>query len=148
MEIQTVGKVVVAAKIESVEDLYAVEKGRLAADRVRTVEVDDALVDTRATMISLPKDLVERLGLRRVRTRTAKTPAGIVAFGIYEPVRLTVQERDCIVEVAELPNGCPVLIGQIPLEHMDWVVDLKNRRLVPNPEHKRGELADEFGWGA
>jgi len=28
---------------------------------------------------------------------------------------------------------------------MDWVVDLKNRRLIPNPEHKHGELADEFG---
>jgi len=144
MEIQTVGKVVVAAKIESVEDLYAVEKGRLAADRVRTVEVDDALVDTRATMISLPKDLVERLGLRRVRTRTAKTPAGIVAFGIYEPVRLTVQERDCIVEVAELPNGCPVLIGQIPLELLDFVVDPIGQRLIGNPAHDGKHMIDLF----
>lgn len=33
------------------------------------------------------------------------------------------------------------------LEYMDWVVDLRNMRLIPNPEHRRGELADEFGTG-
>jgi predicted aspartyl protease len=142
MEIQTVGKVLVAAKIESLEDLYDVENGRLAADKVRTVHVDDALVDTGATLVSLPKTLIERLGLRRLRTRTAQTAAGVFAFGIYEPVRLTVQERDCIVEVAELPNGCPVLIGQVPLELLDFVVDPIGQRLIGNPAHGGKHMFD------
>ena len=44
---------------------------------------------------------------------------------IYGTVRLTVQGRDCPTDVTELPDDCPVLIGQIPLELLDFVVDLK-----------------------
>lgn len=31
-------------------------------------------------------------------TRTARTSAGTVSFGIYEPFRLTIQGRDCAIE--------------------------------------------------
>ena len=27
------------------------------------------------------------------------------------------------------------MVGQVPLELMDWVVDPKGRRLIGNPEH-------------
>jgi hypothetical protein len=30
------------------------------------------------------------------------------------------------------------------LEDLDWVVDCRNQKLIPNPEHKHGELSDEF----
>ena len=43
------GRVVVSAIIESLEDLYRVQRGELAAAQVRRVEVTDALVDTGAT---------------------------------------------------------------------------------------------------
>jgi hypothetical protein len=39
------------------------------------------------------------------------------------------------VDVIEIPEGNPVLIGQIPLEMMDWVVDLRSRKLIGNPAH-------------
>ncbi len=29
----------------------------------------------------------------------------------------------------------PVLIGQLPLEHLDFVVDLRSRSLIGNPAH-------------
>jgi hypothetical protein len=35
----------------------------------------------------------------------------------------------------EVPDGVPVLIGQIPLEALDLVVDLRGRRLIGNPAH-------------
>ena len=92
MEILTMGKVVVAAKIENLADLTKLEEGILAPEQVRSVEVPNALVDTGATYISLPKRLIAQLGLTKRRSRTAKTTAGIVSFGIYSPVRLTVQE--------------------------------------------------------
>jgi hypothetical protein len=38
----------------------------------------------------------------------------------------------------------PNIVGQIPLEDLDWVVDCRNQKLIPNPEHKHGELSDEF----
>lgn len=135
MENMTMGKVLVAAKVENLADLMKVRDGGLSAGEVRCLELTNALVDTGATMLSLPRRLIQRLGLQRHRTRTAKTSAGPAEFGIYEPVRLTVQQRDCVIEVAELPDDCPTLIGQIPLEMLDFVVDPIGQRLIGNPEH-------------
>lgn len=44
----------------------------------------------------------------------------------------------------EVPDALPNIVGRIPLEDLDWVVDCRNQKLIPNAEHKNGELADEF----
>ncbi len=104
MEILTMGKVVVSARIENLQDAYDAEKGILPAGEVRFVEVADALVDTGATMLSIPRRLMAQLGLKRSRSRTARTPAGIVSFDIYGAVRLTVLGRDCITGSGRNPR--------------------------------------------
>src|SRR4051812_43759310 len=116
METDTMGRVTVAAKIENIGDLYMVEKGLLPADQVRLVEVSDALVETGATGLSMPTKLVQQLGLIPFRTRMARTSVGLATLQVYGGVRLTVQGRDCLVDVAEIPDDSAVLIGQIPLE--------------------------------
>jgi predicted aspartyl protease len=135
MGTETMGRVLVEAKVESVADLVLAENGIIPADKVRSVEVNDALVDTGATMLSLPKRLIAQLGLKPVRTRTAVTSAGKITTQTFGPVRLTIQGRDCPLDVAELPDDCPVLIGQLPLETLDFVVDMPGRRLIGNPAH-------------
>jgi predicted aspartyl protease len=144
METATVGKVIVSAKIENLFDIQKVFEGQISDDQVRRLEVDDAMVDTGATTLSLPKRLIGQLGLRQLRTGLARTAAGMTTFGIYSPVRLTVQGRDCTVEVAELPDVCPPLIGVIPLEILDFVVHPKSRKLIGNPEHGGEQVFDMF----
>ena len=58
------GKVVVTARIENLEDLFDAEKGLISPDAVRSVEVHDALVDTGATGLLLSRSMVAALGLR------------------------------------------------------------------------------------
>src|SRR5713101_3304259 len=116
MGTQTMGQVLVSAKIENLSDMILVEQGHLPADQVRFVEVLDALVDTGASTLSMPRKLIAQLGLRPVRTRRARTPAGIINVQMYGATRLTVQGRDCVCDVLELPDECPVLIGVVPLE--------------------------------
>jgi predicted aspartyl protease len=137
-------KVVVAARIENLQDVYEAEKGVLPADRVRTVEVPDALVDTNATMLSLPRRLVVQLGLEHQRSRRARASAGIVPLDIYGAVRLTVLGRECIMEVAEAPGDCPALIGRMPLAVLDFVVDPMGQRLIGNPDHGGEQMIDMF----
>jgi len=144
MERTAMGKVVVPARMENLEDLYEAQKGQRTPQDVRAVAVTDAMIDTGATMLSVPRRLIEELGLRRHRTRTARTSAGTAQFAIHEPVRLTVQGRDCVVEVAELPDDCPVLIGQIPLEALDFVVDAVGQKLIGNPDHGGEQMIDMF----
>jgi predicted aspartyl protease len=144
MEISTMGKVHVAAQLANLNDMYEVEQGRLPREQVRRLEVTDALVDTGAMFLSLPRRYVEQLGLQRYRTRKAKTAGGYADLAMCGMVLLTIQGRECRVEVAELPDECPVLIGQIPLESLDFIVDPVNGRLLGNPDHGGEHMMDLF----
>jgi predicted aspartyl protease len=144
MGIETMGKVLVTAKVENLEDLYQVDREALPASEVRRVEVSEALVDTGASILSMPRHLIQRLGLRPVRTRRARTSGGIADFQIYSAVRLTVQGRDCLSDVMEVPDDCPVLIGQIPLELLDYLVDPVNHRLIGNPDHGGEQMLELY----
>jgi predicted aspartyl protease len=132
---ETMGKVHVSARIENLLDLYEVKQGRMPAEQVRRVDVDDALVDTGATMLSMPARLISQLGLSPVRTRKARTVAGPVEVRVFGTARLTIQGRECVSDVTELPDDCPVLIGQVPLELLDFVVDPVGQQLIGNPAH-------------
>jgi clan AA aspartic protease len=129
------GRVVVSALVESLEDVYRARRGDLPADQVRRVDVTEALVDTGATGLSLPNRLIQQLGLLPIRTRRAVTTAGIRDVPTFGAVRLTIQNRDCICDVTEVDDACSVLIGQVPLELMDLVVDPGRRQLIGNPAH-------------
>jgi predicted aspartyl protease len=135
MEVTTMGKVLVAARLENLEEVYQAAHGALPAAPVRAVDGTDALIDTGVTGLLVPRRLIAQLGLSLLPTRPARTIAGNVEEPMYRAVRLTVQGRDCISDVGEIGDGFSVVIGQVPLELMDWVVDPKGQRLIGNPEH-------------
>jgi len=129
------GKVLVQARIENLFDLHDASVGARAADAVRWVEVSDALVDTGASLLSLPRRLIAQLGLKQLYTRQARTAGGLATLQIYGTVHLLLQGRECTCDVLEISDECPVLIGQIPLELLDFVVDPCGQRLIGNPAH-------------
>ncbi|HEX3450565.1 MAG TPA: hypothetical protein VHS97_20085 [Isosphaeraceae bacterium] len=135
METPTMGKVLVTAKIENLEDLYSAKRGLLPDDQVRRIEVHDAVVDTCATTLLLPKRMIAALGLEPLRTRHSRGLGGDFLLPVFGTVRLTIQGRDCALDVGEIGDEYPVLVGQIPLESLDWVVDAKGQRLIGNPDH-------------
>jgi predicted aspartyl protease len=138
------GRVTVPAKIENWGDLYMVEKGLLQPDQVHWIEVSDALVDTGATALSMPMSLIDQLGLMPFRSRPVRTSAGVLTVNVYGGARLTVQGRDCQVDVVELPEGSPVLIGQVPMELLDFVVDPANQRLIGNLAHGGEQMIEMY----
>ena len=107
----------------------------LPDDQVRRIEVADAVIDTGATTLLLPKRMIDALGLEPLRTRHSRGLGGEFILPVYGTVRLTIQGRDCALDVGEIGDEYPVLVGQIPLESLDWVVDTKGRRLIGNPDH-------------
>ncbi len=144
METDTMGIVLVNALIENNRDVVAAEEGRIPPEQVRRIEVTDARVDTGATYVSMPLRLINQLGLKRIKTVHAKTTAGPHSFGVFEPVKLTIQGRDCEIRVAEVADNCPVLIGYLPLEYLDFVVDPRNQRLIGNPDHGGEFMIDMY----
>ena len=55
------GQVTCEAKVESTEDLLSVRKGVLTPDKVRAVNITDALVDTGASTLGLPTTILRQL---------------------------------------------------------------------------------------
>jgi len=144
METPIMGKVLVSALIENMADLILADEGVIPPDRIRRLEVRDALVDTGATSLCMPKRLIQQLGLRPLRTRRIRTAAGLATAQLYGSVRLTIQERDCLSDVTELSDDCPVLIGQIPLESLDFVVDPIAQRVIGNPAHGGEQIIEVY----
>jgi len=135
METGTLGRVLTEATIENLKDLWAVESGMKPPEQARRLTVADALVDTGATLLSLPTRLIQQLGLSRTASKRVTSSVGVSEAAMYEAVRLTIQGRTCTMDVLEVPDTVPVLIGQLPLEHLDLVVDMRSRSLVGNPAH-------------
>lgn len=135
METETMGRVTTELLVENFNDVCNAELGKILPEAVRRVMVADGLVDTGATLFSLPSSIIRELGLLRFATRRVRTSNGTCESGLYGAVRLTIQGRECLVDALEVPDGTPVLVGQIPLEHLDFVVDMRTKTLVGNPAH-------------
>ncbi|MEX0717078.1 MAG: retropepsin-like aspartic protease [Planctomycetaceae bacterium] len=144
METETMGRVVTQATVENLQDLWDVDRGMLRPDEIRSIAVDDALVDTGATTLALPTRFIERLGLRKTYEKQATSSQGVALVNVYDAVRLTIGDRFCTVDVIEIPDDVPVLIGQIPLEMLDYVVDLQSRKLIGNPAHGGEQMLELY----
>jgi clan AA aspartic protease len=126
--------VIVKTKIANHEDEVLAKRGILSAAKVRRIEVD-ALVDTGATLVSLPKNWADKLGLDLVRTVTARYGNNTKARKrIVGPAHLEIVGRDTYCDIlVESPGSAP-LIGQVVLEELDLHVDPRKQALIPNPE--------------
>jgi predicted aspartyl protease len=138
-----VGRIVVPMRVENLGDLELVVRGNLTADQVRSLEVE-ALVDTGAKYVGLPASLIKQLGLHYSYSKHARTAAGLIEQRIYSAVQVYVHDRFAISDVSELPEDSPGLLGQIPLELMDFWIDTTNQKLVGNPEHGGQWMIDQF----
>lgn len=135
MEQTLMGRVRTEVTVENMKDLWASESGQRSPDQVRRLIVKDALVDTGATTLALPTRLIQQLGLRKVTEKRVISSQGPHQVAIYDAVRVTILGRFCTVDVMEVPDEAPVLVGQIPLEMLDLVIDPQGGRLIGNPAH-------------
>ena len=121
-------------ELENLKDLHAVELGVRKSENVRRLTIENALVDTGATGLCLPKSLIEQLGLTPLRSIQVQTANGSAERTIYSEVKYTVLERSYSIQVTDLPEDTPVLVGHMILEALDLCVDMR-KGLIHNPAH-------------
>jgi predicted aspartyl protease len=119
------------------------KKLRLLHGKTRSVEIE-ALADTGATRLYLQSKVIRALGLRKEGVVVSRTTNGSRKRAIYQAVRLELMGRDGAFQVVEVDNDVPNLLGQVPLEVLDFVVDPKRQRLIPNPEHGGVQMTEEY----
>src|SRR5262249_23567433 len=89
METAETGRVTTDAKIENLEDLWEVRKGTLEPEKARFVSVKNALVDTGATTLALPRKLIDQLGLKKAYEKKSTSSTGLTQVAVYDVARLT-----------------------------------------------------------
>ena len=139
----SVGHVLATLTVANHADQIRAESGLIAPADVRTVTLDNVLVDTGATLLGLPTDVIERLGLpfrRDVTTQTAAGPRGIHRF---QDAEITLLGRTGTFDCVELPVGSPCLLSVTPLETLGIKPDVRNHtlRLLPEGPHDTYILA-------
>jgi len=129
------GRVTTEVSIFNLGDLYEVKQGRMTSDQVRRIVVQDALVDTGASKLALTPSLIALLGLTKRAGTRINAASDPTMTGLYDTVRMEIMGREATVDPIEIEEGTPILVGKIPLEAMDWVVDLGGQKLIGNPAH-------------
>jgi len=117
-------------------------RGYLSPEAVRSFEIE-ALVDTGATMMMLPQDVVDRLGVEIAGHRKVRYADGrVVDVPWVTGVKIEILGRETVVTALVERAGTTPLIGQIPLEELDLLVDPKSRELRVNPLSPDAPLMD------
>jgi clan AA aspartic protease len=134
-------------KLTNLLDVGKASDGMVPPESVRKVEIE-ALVDTGATMLVLPEDVVIALGLPARGTRAVRYADGRVRDVPWVGgVLLEILGREMTCDALVEALGSTPLIGQIPLEGLDLVVDPKSREVRVNPASPDIPLMDALELG-
>ena len=134
------GRFTVELEVANNDELAAARLGLLPADQVRR-ETIQGVVDSGATKLVLPEEIVKRLGpplgdsikVRYAAGRRAKRKG---AEGVYVQLLGRHGTFRAIVE----PKRTTALVGAIVLEDLDLLVDCTAQRVVPRDPS--GETSD------
>ena len=110
-------------------DMGMARKGLIQRDAIRKSDVE-ILVDTGAYNLSINEKLAAQLGLEAVGKQSFELADGeIRKFDVAEPVEIRFKNRTTTCNPIILPGNTEMILGCIPLEDMDLVIDPRRESL-------------------
>ncbi len=125
----SMGKITTTLVITNRLDQGLATREVIPTDSVRSVTLDNVLVDTGATTLCLPSRVIAQLGLELLKEVDVETANGIGKARIFQDAKVSLLGREGTFECLEIPGGGAPLLGVIPLEALGIELDLKNQRL-------------------
>jgi clan AA aspartic protease len=111
-------------------DVIDAQRGYINKNQIRQMTVS-ALVDTGAGTLVITEALRQKLGLEvKGLHRATLTNGSKEMCKVTEPVEIQWRNRDTSCRALVVPDDGEVLLGAIPLEDMDLVVDPVRQELV------------------
>jgi clan AA aspartic protease len=129
----SMGKIITALTITNRADQNVAARGFMPPEQIRSVTLNNVLVDTGATTLCLPASIIAQLGLELLKEVDVETANGIGKARIFQDAKISLMEREGTFECLELPGGMNPLLGVIPLEALGIELDLKNQQLIILP---------------
>ena len=115
-------------------DMALRDEGYIKEKDVRSMKVR-ALVDSGAYKLAINENIRTQLDLRKVDEQLAELANGEeVKLDVVGPVELRFQNRRTLCDAMVLPGDVEVLLGAIPMEDLDVVINTRDQTLIVNPE--------------
>jgi clan AA aspartic protease len=130
---QDMGRILTTLTITNRADQVRAKDGTISPEQIRSVTLDDVLIDTGATTLCLPQEVVAQLGLELQKEVDVATAMGIGKARIFRDAVISLCDREGTFECLELPGGRNALLGVIPLEALGIELDLQNQKLKVLP---------------
>jgi len=116
-------------------DIALAKKSIIGEEEIKSLRVN-ALVDTGAYNMCINEIIQSQLELPFVEKRTGVLANGeIETYDLVGPLTIKFKNRTTICNALVLPGNNEVLLGAIPMEDMDVIIDPKKQTLEVNPEH-------------
>ncbi len=129
------GLIYAELELINADDLAMVRRNIIDKDEVRHIFVN-ALVDTGSYMLAINENIQAQLDLPVLEKRKAQLADGsIKECDVVGPIELKFKNRRTLTHAMVLPGDSEVLLGAIPLEDMDVLIDPLRQQLIVNPEH-------------
>lgn len=127
------GRVTTTITVTNHIDEILAERGFIALEQIRSITLDNVLVDTGSTRLCLPADIISDLGLPLVGEIEGETVIANRMFRMFKDATIAVAGREGRYNCVELPAGQEPLLGQIPLQDLGLEPELKNQvlRILP-----------------
>ncbi len=116
-------------------DMYLSRQGLLDEKDVKKVRVD-ALVDSGAYNLSINEHVRAQLDLPFIEKQFAiLADDTLIEVDVVGPIEVRFENRRTSVDAIVLPGEAEVLLGAIPMEDMDVLIDPRQQKLIVNPKH-------------
>ena len=116
-------------------DVYLQRKKLVDEKEVKKVTIN-ALVDSGAYMLTINENVRAQLDLPFIEKQFGRlADETLLELDVVGPVEVRFENRSTTVRAIVLPGNAEVLLGSIPMEDMDVLIDPKQQKLVVNPAH-------------
>jgi clan AA aspartic protease len=116
--------------LTNVDDICRVKDGRIKDADIRQMTVT-ATVDTGAITLVINEKLRQQLGLEAQRDREVTLADNTkTTVKVADPVKICWKNRDMICQPLVVSGDSKILLGVVPLEEMDLMVDPVRQELT------------------
>ena len=120
-------------EIANAGEIYLAQKGYILPENVKKITVK-ALVDSGAYMLAINESIKLQLDLPKLEEQIAELADGSkLKLEIVGPVEVRFENRSTTCRAMVLSGDTEVLLGAIPVEDMDVLIDPRQQRLIVNP---------------
>ena len=116
-------------------ELEMAKRGFIDKEEVKRMYLN-ILVDTGSYMLAINENIQEILQFPVVESRRAHLANGeVIECKVVSGVELRFKNRRSYCSAMVLPGDSEPLLGAIPLEEMDVIINSARQELLVNPEH-------------